>query len=275
MKATLGFISKFIAVAVVATSLGACASAPVKPEGADELRTKLTQLQSDPQLSSRAAVAIKDAEAAVVAAEQPEKDQALGQHLVFIADRKIQIAEALAQARLLEDKRKSLSEQRERVRLDSRTREVDVARQGTAAAQQQNDALERQIAELKAKKTPRGLVVTLGDLLFATGKSQLRSSSEAQLDKLVTFLQTNPGRTVMIEGHTDSVGSQKLNNRLSKQRAEAVRDYLVGRGIMATRLEASGKGESSPVASNDSASGRQQNRRVEIIIVNKPTTSSL
>lgn len=275
MNATLDSISRFIVVAVVAISLGACVSAPVKPEGADDLRSRLTQLQSDPQLASRAAVAIKDAEAAVVRAEQPEKDQAIGQHRVFIADRKIQIAEARAQARLLEDQRKSLSENRESARLDSRTREVVIARQGTAAAQQENAALESQIAELKARKTPRGLVVTLGDLLFATGKSTLRSSSSTQLDKLVAFLQTNPDRNVMIEGHTDSSGSQMLNEQLSKQRADAVKDYLVEHGIMTSRLESRGRGESSPVANNESASGRQQNRRVEIIIVNEPATSSI
>jgi outer membrane protein OmpA-like peptidoglycan-associated protein len=273
MNVSIGSISKFILAAVVAASLGACATAPAKPKGADELRSKLTQLQSDPQLSSRAAVAIKDAESAVSAAEQPQKDQALGQHLVFIADRKIQIAEAVAQSRMLEDQRKSLSAQRERARLDSRTREVDVARQGTAEAQQQNAELESQIAELKARKTPRGLVVTLGDLLFATGKSTLRDSSSNQLDKLVAFLQANPDRTVMIEGYTDSVGSEAMNAKLSLQRADAVKAYLVGRGIADQRLQAKGKGEGSPVASNDTASGRQQNRRVEIIIVNTATSA--
>lgn len=273
MSAILRNISKIIAVIVMATALGACMTKPVKPEGAEDLRSKLTQLQSDPKLASRAEVAIMDAEAAVAAAEKPQKDEALGQHLVFIADHKIQIAEARAQSRLLEDQRKSLSDRRESARLDSRTQEVVVARQGTALAQQENADLERQIAELKARKTPRGLVVTLGDLLFATGKSTLRDSSSSHLDKLVAFLQENPERSVMIEGHTDAVGSEDLNARLSQQRADSVKDYLIGRGIAANRLEAHGKGEGSPVASNDSIPGRQQNRRVEIIIINMATSS--
>lgn len=273
MSATLGSISKLIAVAVVATALSACATAPAKPKGSDELRSRLTQLQSDPELASRAAVAIKDAEAAVVAAEKPQKDEDLGQHLVLIADRKIQIAEARAQSRLLEDQRASLSEQREGARLDSRTREADMARQGAAAAQLQNVELQRQIAELNAKETERGLVITLGDLLFATGKSQLREGASNHLDKLAAFLRENPERTVMIEGHTDNVGSDELNDALSRQRADTVKSYLVGQGIASSRLDASGKGEGSPVASNDTASGRQQNRRVEIIIVNMATSS--
>lgn len=273
MNTTLGSISRLIVMGVVATSLNACVTAPAKPKGSDELRSRLTQLQSDSQLASRAAVDIKDAEAAVIAAEKPQKDQALGQHLVLIADRKIQIAQARGQSRLLEDQRKSLSEQREGARLESRTLEADMARQGTAAAQAQNVELQRQIAELNARETERGLVVTLGDLLFATGKSELKGGSSSHLDKLVAFLQANPDRTVMIEGHTDSVGSEELNAQLSQQRADTVKNYLVGRGIASSRLDASGKGEGSPVASNDSASGRQQNRRVEVVIVNMATSS--
>ena len=103
MITSLSSTSRFILVAVVAASLSSCATKPTKPAGSDELRIKLTQLQSEPKLASRAAVAIKDAEAAVAAAEEPQEDAALGQHLVFIADRKIQIAEAIAQSRLLED----------------------------------------------------------------------------------------------------------------------------------------------------------------------------
>lgn len=262
-----------VVAVMAAVMLASCATAPSKPKGADELRSKLTQLQSDPQLASRAAVAIKDAEAAVVAAEKPQKDQAVGQHLVLLADRKIQIAEARAQSRLLEDQRRSLSEQREGARLDSRTREADLARQGAAATELENAELQRQIAELNAKETERGLVVTLGDLLFATGKSQLREGASNHLNKLAAFLQSNPDRTVMIEGHTDSVGSEALNASLSQQRADAVKSYLLRQGIGASRLEAVGKGEGSPIASNDSVSGRQQNRRVEIIIVNMATSS--
>lgn len=269
-----------MAAAIVATLLTACATAPTPPAGSAEVRSKLSQLQSDAQLATRAPVAIKEAEQAVIAAEQPQEDLSVGQHLVYLADRKVDIAAARAESRLLEDQRKSLSEAREGARLDSRTREADSARMDadrarldTQAAYAQSEELQRQIDELNAKATERGLVVTLGDLLFSTGKSELKSSASIHLSKLAGFLNKYPDRNVVIEGHTDSVGSDSSNFSLSQQRAESVKGYLLGQGISSARIETSGKGEDIPVASNDSASGRQQNRRVEVIIVNTSTSS--
>lgn len=266
-------MKKLLAVAITAAALTACASAPTKPQGATEARNKLTQLQSDPQLATRAPVAIKEAESAVKEAEKPQKDVELGQHLVYMADRKVDIATARAQSRLMEDQRKSLSEQREGARLDSRTREADSARLDATAAQQENEELQRQIAELNAKDTERGLVITLGDLLFATGKSELKSGAGPHLDKLANFLSQHPDRTVTIEGHTDSVGSDESNFSLSQRRADSVKSYLVRQGVESRRIQTVGKGEDNPVADNDSASGRQQNRRVEVIIVDMATSS--
>lgn len=275
-----------IATAVAALLLGAC-STTTKPAGADNVRSKLTQLQSDPQLASRALVAITDAEAAVRAAEEPRSDKDLEKHLVFIADRKVDIATARAQGRLLEDQRKLLSEQREGARLDSRTREADnartdadIARNETAAANMAAEAardeandLQQQIAALNAKETDRGLVVTLGDVLFATGKAELKGGAISNLNKLSTFLNKYPDRTVVIEGHTDSVGSEDYNLGLSQRRADSVRSYLVSQGVAPTRLVATGLGEGSPVSGNDSATGRQQNRRVDVIIANAVPSS--
>ncbi|HVL02219.1 MAG TPA: OmpA family protein [Dongiaceae bacterium] len=273
MKTHRHSTTKQAAVVIATVLLTACMTSPTKPEGATEARNKLMQLQSDPQLATRAPVAIKDAESAVRAAEQPQKDVALGQHLVYLADRKVEIASAQAQSRLLQDQRKSLSEQREGARLDSRTLEADNAKLDTKAAQQQNEDLQRQIVELNAKTTERGLVITLGDLLFATGKSELRGSASTHLDKLASFLNQHKDRTVVIEGHTDSVGSDGSNVSLSQRRADAVKTYLMHQSVESNRIEATGKGEGDPVATNDSASGRQQNRRVEVIIVNMATSS--
>lgn len=273
MNSPLHSRKNLMAVAVVAALLTACAAAPTKPQGATEARNKLTQLQSDPKLATRAPVAIKEAEAAVKAAEQPQKDVALGQHLVYLADRKVDIASAQAQSRMLEDQRKSLSEQREGARLDSRTQEADMARLDTQAAQQENAELQREIAELNAKATERGLVITLGDLLFATGKSDLKGGASAHLDKLAGFLNQHKDRTIVIEGHTDNVGSDTTNFSLSQRRAESVKSYLVSQGVDSSRIQTFGKGEGNPVADNDSSTGRQQNRRVEVIIVNTATSS--
>ena len=126
--------------------------------------------------------------------------------------------------------------------------------------------MQQQIDELNAKQTERGLVMTLGDLLFATGRSELRAGTANNLGKLAIFLGQHPERQVLIEGHTDNVGSEEMNLSLSQRRADSVMHYLTNQGVSPSRLGASGKGESMPVAGNESASGRQMNRRVEIII---------
>lgn len=153
--------------------------------------------------------------------------------------------------------------------------EAAVFQAEAAASQAERQELQRQIAELNARETDRGLVVTLGDVLFATGRSDLTGAAGPNLDKLAVFLQEYEDRTVLIEGHTDTVGSEASNRLLSQRRAESVRSYLVGRGVAAHRLTTTGLGQGSPVASNDNATGRQQNRRVEVIISNVARVSSI
>jgi len=281
--------SKGVLVVAGLFILSACATPLTAPDGAETARSKLTQLQSNAELANRAPVEIKEAEAAVLAAEVPREDTAYARHLVLIADNKVEIARARAQSRLYEDQRRALSQQSERARLEARTKEVDRARADAASARGEADAarmtadaarltaedLQRQIAELNARETDRGLVVTLGDLLFATGRSELTGGAGANLNRLSTFLREYPDRTVYIEGHTDSVGSAESNYLLSQRRAESVRSYLVGQGIAPNRLTTAGLGQGSPVASNDTATGRQQNRRVEVIISNVHSTSGL
>ena len=263
-----------IATTVAAVLLAACAAAPVAPEGASEARAKLTQLQSNPSMANRAPLAIKDAEAAVRIAEQPEADESLASHRVFIADHKVEIAKAQAETSLSEDQRAALIAERETARLDSRTREADTARMATADAEAQTAELQRQIEALQAKVTDRGVVLTLGDVLFASGKADLKEGAASHLNQLVAFLREYPSRTVVIEGHTDSVGSDDLNQALSQRRADSVRSYLVRQGIDAARLTSMGAGEGTPVAENESATGRQQNRRVEVIISNPTLAAS-
>jgi outer membrane protein OmpA-like peptidoglycan-associated protein len=150
---------------------------------------------------------------------------------------------------------------------------ADAARVAATSSQYQATELQRQIDELNAKPTDRGLVVTLGDVLFTSGQADLKSGTTGNLNKLVAFLNEYPSRTVTIEGYTDSVGSEDYNRGLSQRRADSVKAYLVGQGIGSVRLVAAGKGEHAPVASNDSAAGRQQNRRVEVIINNAPAAA--
>jgi outer membrane protein OmpA-like peptidoglycan-associated protein len=257
-----------VAAAVASVLLAGCAAAPAAPEGASEVRAKLTQLQSDPSLASRAPAAIKDADAAVRTAEQPEADRSLGYHRVYMADRKVEIARAQAQTRLAEDQRTGITAERASAQLESRTREVDVAREATGDAKEENAELQRQIDALQARPTDRGLVLTLGDVLFTTGRAELKPGATSNLAQLVAFLAKYPNRSVSVEGHTDNVGGEDYNLGLSQRRADSVRSHLVSQGVDAARVTATGAGESAPVASNESAEGRQQNRRVEVVISN-------
>ena len=141
--------------------------------------------------------------------------------------------------------------------------------QAAADAAAQAAEMQKQLDELNAKATDRGMVLTLGDVLFASGRAELKEGANSNLNKLVDFLNHYPDRTVMIEGYTDSVGGDDYNLGLSQRRADTVKSYLTGQGIASVRLSSSGKGESGAVAGNDSAEGRQQNRRVEVIIVNQ------
>lgn len=120
----------------------------------------------------------------------------------------------------------------------------------------------------KVKEESRGMVITLsGAVLFTSGKSDLLPIARDKLDKVAEVLQEqDPNKKFVVEGHTDSVGSEENNRRLSQDRADAVRSYLVSRGVPASQISAVGKGESSPVADNKTPDGRANNRRVEIVV---------
>jgi outer membrane protein OmpA-like peptidoglycan-associated protein len=293
MKST-HYTRSMIGAAVAAALIVGCASAPTKPAGSADVRAKLVALQSNTLLASGAPVALKDAEAAVTLAETPQKDLALAAHRVYIADRKVETARALAETHVAEQQRIVLTEKGEKARLDARTHEADLAKSDALVARAENaeqkviagqarenaDAaqlaanssrqealdLQHQLEVLQARPTDRGLVLTLGDTLFATGKAELKSGATVNLDRLTAFMNEYPKRTASIEGYTDSMGSEEMNQSLSQRRADAVKGYLVGQGVNSARLSSSGRGENSPVADNESAAGRQQNRRVEVVI---------
>lgn len=300
----LNLRNTLIATSVSSILLAACASVPPKPDGSAEARNHLIELQSDPNLATRAPVALAAAEAAVRTAEQPQPDKDLAAYRVYLANRQVDIARADAETRFEEDQRVTLTAQRESARLNARTREADAAKAQALAAQAEGAAqksqadsaraqaqtansaaslaalnsdqraadYQKQIDALQAKVTDRGLVLTLGDVLFSTGRADIKSGSSGNLNKLVAFLGKYPDRTAAIEGYTDSVGTEDYNQGLSERRADSVRSYLIGQGVDSARLSSSGKGERSPVAGNDTAEGRQQNRRVEVII-NNPATA--
>ena len=163
--------------------------------------------------------------------------------------------------------------QQQQMDLNAKTAEANQARQQAAdaeanAAQDQASlaAMQAQLNELNAKQTPRGMVITLGDVLFDTGKANLKSGGARNVQKLAEFLKRYPQRRVLIEGFTDSVGSNSTNQVLSEQRANAVSMALADIGVSSDRMSTKGYGEAYAVASNDNASGRQLNRRVEIML---------
>lgn len=149
------------------------------------------------------------------------------------------------------------------IQADAARRESADAQARAAALQAQLDA---QMKDMDAKQTNRGMVVTLGDVLFDTNRSELKSGGMRSVEKLATFLKAYPKRSVVVEGFTDSVGSDATNQSLATRRAEAVQTALVNMGVARERVAAKGYGEAFPVAGNDNNAGRQLNRRVEIVL---------
>lgn len=160
------------------------------------------------------------------------------------------------------------SAQDDQARLAEAARQAQADQARLAASGAQVDSLEAQLRELEAlnaRKTERGIVVTLGDMLFNTGQSQLQPGGTRSVTQLGQYLVRHPQQRVSIEGHTDSVGSRASNQALSDRRARAVMSALVAMGVPAERLSTVGHGQDLPVAGNDSAGGRQMNRRVEVV----------
>jgi outer membrane protein OmpA-like peptidoglycan-associated protein len=150
--------------------------------------------------------------------------------------------------------------------------EADRARQEQERIRaQMHDALSK-VAE--TRETARGLIVNLPDILFDFNKATLRPQGREVLSKIAGILLVAPGYNMKLEGHTDSIGSEEYNQKLSEKRADSVRDYLVGSGVSADLITTQGFGKTQPVASNSAAEGRQRNRRVEIVIENVPQTTS-
>ena len=135
-----------------------------------------------------------------------------------------------------------------------------------AAAETRVAGLERQLAALEALKTDRGMVITLGDVLFEFNRAEVKASAQARMAQLADFLRQYPDRRVSIEGHTDNIGTAAYNNELSQRRAEAIRSQLIGLGIASERISTVGYGKDFPVASNDTDTNRAINRRVEVVI---------
>lgn len=214
----------------------------------DAARADVTAAQSDPQLQQYAPAELMQAQNALNNAEKAYTDDGdvdTVNSKAYVATQSVAVARAAAQERQSTANIASMSAEREQVRVA---------------------ALKEQLASMQPKETPRGLVVTISDVLFDTASATLRPGGVQQVQRVAEALKQNPGESVMIEGHADSRGSDSYNMALSQRRADSVRAELVYAGVPAERVVARGMGEGYPVATNETAAGQQQNRRVEIII---------
>jgi OOP family OmpA-OmpF porin len=255
-------------LAVGSLLVGGC-TAGSPPVALEQARTAYAQAEQTPAVVANAPVPLQEANQALRRAERvwaDDHDAEEVQHLATLATQRVDIARAAAEKKVAEAQIQQATEERDQVLLGARTRQAQRAQQQAQAATSQVQQLQQELAALKTQQTDRGLVLTLGDVLFETGKAELRPGALRNLYPLVTFLQKYPERRVLIEGHTDSVGSESSNLDLSQRRADAVRDFLLQNGVNAAQITTRGYGKASPVASNDTATGRQQNRRVELII---------
>ena len=286
--------NRYFPMALIAVAiLGGCA-AP-KNSSLTEAHSSYDSARSDPQVTTLAALELQQAGDTLNKADYALKEresEATVNHLAYLTKQQVAIAQETAKRKAAELAVTNASAKRDQVRLEARTAEADAAKQQVAnmqevadwqaadlaaananaqsdqalIAQQAMQLKELNAQKLNARQTDRGLVITLGDVLFSTGKAQLAAGGTRSVQKLAGFLKEYPQHKVLIEGHTDSTGSDSLNQELSERRANAVRTALVDMGISGDRVITRGFGKAFPVASNDTADGRQLNRRVEIIL---------
>lgn len=274
----------------IAVLVGACSSAPRTTTLLDQTRSDYRVAQSNPNVASYAPQEMKQASEAMAqadaAASHPDSEEKIN-NLAYLAKQKIALTQEVAKQRAAEAAVAIAAKERDQMRLDQRTNEANQAKtsaeQSRLAAQRAQDEaseaqrktqeaqaraaqLEAQLADLAAKKTERGMVITLGDVLFATNQARLNAEGMRTAQKLVNVLQKNPERTVLIEGFTDSTGTATHNQALSERRAGAVQNALQEQGVARERIAIRGYGAAYPVAANDTAQNRQLNRRVEIVL---------
>ncbi|HWW20825.1 MAG TPA: OmpA family protein [Steroidobacteraceae bacterium] len=274
----------------LATLLTACATTPPEDPQLMAARSAVDQLEADPLAQQTAGKPLQDARDALAAAEsaaRERKPQAEIDHLAYLAKRRADIGQAVVDENRARQQMAQAQSQRDAVLLAARERETQVAREQAASAiaqaeisQQQArsaqadaqasaaqaQAAQEELNSLQAKQTERGMVLTLGsNLLFDTGSDVLKPGADDSLNRVAQFLQQHHSIEVRIEGHTDSQGSDSYNDGLSERRAGAVAHALESRGVDSGRVQAVGRGKALPIATNETAAGRQQNRRVEII----------
>lgn len=250
-----------MAVGVSALMTG-CASAPQNNAMVDQARASYQEIRNDPDVARSGDRQLRNARDQLARAESLLEDGADIvdiEHAAYLANRHAEIAAEQGKRAQLQSEIRSAEERRKELELQMSSAEA-------AAARREAELLRARMAEMEAEQTDRGMVLTLGDVLFDLNRAELKPAGEATVRRLADFMSEYQQRRVRVEGYTDSTGEASYNQGLSERRADSVRDALMGMGISGNRIETRGYGEEYPVASNSSAAGRQQNRRVEIVI---------
>ena len=288
---------KRLALLTLAVALGACSSVPRTTSLLDQTRVEYRAAQNNPSVARYAPLEMKQAGEAMdqanAASDHSDSAEKIDK-LAYLAKQKIALTQEAAKQKSAEAEIATSTKERDQMRLAQRTNEADKAKadsqqanqvaqaaldEAAAAGRRTDDAqranrdaqaraaqLEAQLADLSAKKTERGIVITLGDVLFAVDVARLNPDGMRTAQKLADVLKQNPTRTVLVEGYTDSTGTATHNQDLSERRAGAVRSALQEMGVAGGRVTVRGYGQSNPVASNDTQQNRQLNRRVEILL---------
>ncbi|WP_222909034.1 OmpA family protein [Pseudomonas sp. DNDY-54] len=253
---------KLVAIpTAIAMSIGLAACSSQPNQTLETARTEFSALQSNPLSQKYAALETQDAAKQLDKANEAylqDADEERVNQLAYLANRRIDLAEQTIELRNAEQQIEQASTKRAQARLESREEML----------KRQQDEIRKLQQDLQAKQTERGTLVTFGDVLFDLDKAELKPAGMRDVQKLADFLNENPERKVMVEGYTDSTGSDSYNLQLSERRAEAVRRALTRAGVDAQRIQTVGYGEEYPVASNNSPSSRAMNRRVEVTISN-------
>jgi outer membrane protein OmpA-like peptidoglycan-associated protein len=281
--------TKFLTGVGIALAIAGCASTPQPNEALERARTVVQAAEADPNAAKYAAVDLQTAKSDLAVADAAfiRRDEPSIAQPAYMAAQNARLAQLRGAAKADDARVAAGQAERDSIVLAARTNQVDSANRAKDAANRaasdanratddakiardqatENAArLQAEVDALKAKPTDRGLVLTLGDVLFETGSSTLSPGAGRNMDRLVQFLTEHPERMVQIDGFTDSIGTDSYNEDLSQHRADAVRYQLVSRGISSTRIGTQGYGKAYPVASNSESSGRQLNRRVEVVI---------
>lgn len=284
--------SKFITSVVTSLFLvlAACSSTPERVPELESARTTVERLELEPRVQQAASEKLALARDALARAEtalsynEPleqvrheayvaRRQAEIGLQLTSEAESRAEVQEAERQRNELRLQARTVDAERAEMRAERRTaeaeqsaRDAELSRSIADAALDEAERLSSELEEMEAEQTERGMVLTLGDVLFDTGRAELADGAMPTMDRLAGFLSENTEHRLLIEGHTDSRGSDEYNRNLSADRSRAVADALSQRGVSRDRLRTAGMGEAYPVASNDTSAGRQQNRRVEIVV---------